>query len=259
MSAVSVRGASVSLGGRSVLVDVDFCAEAGTVVGLIGPNGAGKTTLLRLLSGLLPPSRGEVLLDGLPLADIERFERARTAAYLPQGGRPYWSLSVEALVMMGRLPHRGSFQAPSDRDHLAVARAMQTCDIEHLAQRSALEISGGELARVLLARVLAGEPRLLLADEPVAGLDLAHQLDVMQTLRGLSESGVCVVVVLHDLSLAARYCDRLVLLSEGTVHAVGATTEVLTPDNIAQCYGVEAVWGQYEDIPYLLPLSRVTS
>jgi iron complex transport system ATP-binding protein len=247
----------VALGARIALDGVDAAVESGEMVALIGPNGAGKTTLLRALAGLATPAAGAVTLDGRPLAAVGRTDRARRIGYLPQDGTIHWALPVEDVVLMGRLPHLGAWQRAGARDREAAARAMAALDIADLAERPATRLSGGEKARVLLARALAGEPGILLADEPVAGLDPYHRLEVMEHLAGLAAGGTGVVVVLHDLTLAARYCRRLVLLAGGRLAAEGAPGAVLTPERLAEVYRIEAVRGHHEGVDYVLPWRRV--
>ncbi len=248
---------SVRLAGRPVLDSVSVEVQAGETVGLIGPNGAGKTTLLRVLAGLQPPGRGEIRLAGRPLAAIDRAEIARSIGFLPQGGTSHWDVTVETLVTMGRLPHLGRWRGPSVRDFEAVGAAMDAADLAGLARRPVTQLSGGELSRTLLARVLAGEPELLLADEPVSGLDPAHRLDAMEIMRALARRGAGVVAVLHDLSLAARFCDRLVLLHSGRKIADGRQDDVLTPGNLRDCYGIRAHRGRIDGGHFIVPIERI--
>lgn len=257
MTLLSANALSVSLGGRRVLAAVDLAIAAGEVIGLIGPNGAGKTTLLKAMAGLLPLDAGEVRLAGRPLAAIGRDDLARALAYLPQDGQSHWSVTVETLVMLGRLPHRAPWSGPSGADRAAVERALLACDLAPLRHRVTSSLSGGERARALLARALAGEPQVLLADEPVAGLDPGHQLDVMARLRERAAAGAGVVVVMHDLTLAARFCTRLALLHERRIEAEGAPAEVLSPASLARCYGVRAYHGSAEGSEIVVPLSRL--
>jgi iron complex transport system ATP-binding protein len=246
-----------AFGTRPVLAGIDVAVAAGEVVGLIGPNGAGKTTLLCALAGLLAPDAGTVALDGTPIGTLDRNTRARAISYLAQHGEANWAVTVETLVGFGRLPHLGPWRGPTAVDRAAVARALAACDATHLAARPLNRLSGGERARVLLARALAVEPRVLLADEPVAGLDPAHALDVMAVLRARAQEGAGVIAVVHDLTIAARHCDRLVLIDAGTVVADGLPAAVLTDANLARAYGIRALRGEAEGQPYIVPLSRI--
>ena len=262
MSTLTAERVTKRLGGRPVLQDLSLALAGGSVVGLLGPNGAGKSTLLRLLVGLLEPDAGSVLLDGQPLAALPDRERARRIAYLPQYGTVHWQLTVEAVVGLGRIPHQGTppiFSsgrlAPADR--AAIETAMRLTDVDRFAGRPLATLSGGERGRVLLARALAGEPRILLADEPIAGLDPAHALDAMMRLRAIATGGTLVVVVLHDLAVAARFCDRIVLLHDGGIHADGVPDAVLTPAALARVYGVTAVRGTNDGVPYILPWAKI--
>jgi iron complex transport system ATP-binding protein len=248
---------AVRLGGRAVLAGVAIAATPGELVGLIGPNAAGKTTLVRVLAGLIVPDSGTVTLDGRPLAAIPRAARARAVAYLEQDAVCHWPLAVHRLVALGRLPWLGPFQRPGAADAAAIARAMADAEIDTLADRPVTALSGGERARVFLARALAGGPHVLLADEPVASLDPYHQIKVMELLRTQVARGGAVVAVLHDLTLAARFCDRLVLLDRGRVAAEGAAGEVLTPEALARVYGVTAAFGSDADGPYVVPRRRL--
>jgi len=257
MTVLELDGIAVRLGRRPVLAGAALDAAPGEVVGLIGPNGAGKTTLLRAAAGLVPIAQGTRTLLGRPLDSWDAVERARTLAYLPQSARATWRIRVTDLVMLGRLPHRaGRWGGPDATDRDAVAAALEACDAAGLADRRVTELSGGETARVLLARVIATRPRVLLADEPTAGLDPAHALDGMALFRRLAADGIAVVVTLHDLGLAARFCDRLVLLDGGTTVADGPPATVLTPDRLATVYAVEAVRVEVEGRPLLVPVRR---
>lgn len=248
----------VTLGRRRVLHGVDVRVAERELVGLIGPNGAGKTTLLRALAGLLAPEAGRVTFSGKTLASLPPRTLAREVGYLPQGGGSYWPVTAAELVMLGRLPHLGPWQKPGEGDHAAVTAALAATDATHLAGRKVTQLSGGERMRVLLARALAGEPRLLLADEPVSGLDPYHRLEAMEHLRALARDGKGVAVVLHDLTLAARYCDRLVLLDEGRVVADGPPSTVLSPDRLASVYRVRALHGFEGGEPFVVPWDPLT-
>jgi iron complex transport system ATP-binding protein len=227
--------------------------EPGALVGVIGPNGAGKSSLIRALLGLVRPAAGRVTIDGRDVSTLDRRGIARAVAYLPQGQTLHWPLSVERLVALGRLPHLGPLSRLTSRDESAVERAMVRADVLHLRDRIATELSGGERARVLLARALAVEARALIADEPLAALDPGHQIDVMTLLQAEARDGALVVTVLHDLSMAARWCDRLLLMDGGRLLADGAPMAVLTADTLARVYGITARIEQ----AFILPTGRV--
>jgi len=251
--AITASGITVSLGGKPILQEVDAQVRPGQLLGLIGPNGAGKTTLLRALAALLPADRGSVDYDGATARELGRAALARRIAFLAQGGDAPAALSVEALVGLGRLPHRRPFAETSETDRQAVAQALTLCDVAGFAGRAVGTLSGGERRRVLLARALAVEAPYLLADEPLAGLDPQHQLDTLQLLRRISSNGTGAVVVLHDLTLAARFCDRLLLLDHGRRVADGAPAEVLDDDRLAQVFDIQAMRGSHAGEPFLLP------
>jgi iron complex transport system ATP-binding protein len=250
-----VEALHASLGGARVLHGVSLDLQGPSFVGLIGPNGAGKTTLIRAIAGLIPFS-GSVDLDGVAVAAIAPRHRARKIAYLAQGAESHWPLTVERLVALGRLPHLEPYRAPQPADAAAVERAIALADVARFRTRDVLTLSGGERGRVLLARALAVEADLLLVDEPVASLDPYHQIGVMEVLRAYAGQGRTVIAVLHDLSLAARYCDRLILLKEGAIHADGIPHDVLTPENLRAVYRIEARIGGAGAGSYVLPLSR---
>jgi iron complex transport system ATP-binding protein len=247
---------AVRFGETSVLRGVDFTMRAGEMVGLIGPNGSGKTTLLRILANLRAPDGGRVHYGGRTAGEVGRRELARQIAYLAQGGAVHWQMRVETLIALGRLPHRRPFQGPDSADRAAIERAMAAAGVNAFRARTMSEISGGERMRVLLARALAVEAAMLLADEPIAALDPLHQLQVMTLLRATAHEGRGVIVVLHDLALAARFCDRLVLLAGGGILAEGAPMAVLTDGYLAQAYGVDVVRGERDGVPFLLPWTQ---
>lgn len=236
---LSVESLAVSLGKRRVLEDITATFAPGRVTAILGPNGSGKTTLVKTLAGLLDPDAGEVRLGERAVARIEPRERGRLIGYLPQDGAVHWNLGVRELVGLGRLAHRAPFAGPSPEDAMAVERALAATDTEGLAERRADELSGGERARVLLARVLAGTPRWLLADEPLASLDPLHQLEMLDQLRAQAAGGVGVVIVLHDLIQAARAADHVVLLKAGRIVAAGAASDTLAPGPLREAFGVE--------------------
>ena len=242
---------SVTLRGRAVLADVSLSLGAGELVGLIGPNGAGKTTLMRAALGLLPHRGKSSLVQMSPRA------RGRAVAWMPQTREIAWPVSVETLVTLGRTPHLAPGQRASEADRAAVNRALDKMELAPLRHRTATRLSGGEQARVLIARALAQETPLLMADEPIAGLDPAHQIATMQCFAGLAQEGHSVLVSLHDLGLAARYCTRLVVLDKGRIVADGAPQTVLTPQLLRDTFGITAWFEQTPQGPVFQPLEVV--
>ncbi|HDZ55765.1 MAG TPA: heme ABC transporter ATP-binding protein [Pseudomonas xinjiangensis] len=236
---LEAKALACARGGETVLTGVDLTLAAGEMVAILGTNGAGKSTLLATLSGELPPSAGEVLLAGRPISAWPSQERARRLAVLPQSSSLAFGFSVEEVVAMGRLPHQEGLA----RDRKVIAEALHASDVTHLAKRSYLRLSGGEKQRVHLARVMAqiesGSGRsCLLLDEPTASLDLMHQQLILQRACDIAAAGGAVLVVLHDLNLAARYADRIMLLDQGRVSACGSPWQVLEADRIQQVFGV---------------------
>ena len=249
-------GLSLSLGDTRALDAVSATFATGQVTAVLGPNGAGKSTLLACLAGLRAPDSGAVRLAGVARELLPRRDLARRIGFLPQTADVNWDVDVAALVAMGRFPHRGRWGETAD-DKAAVAAAMQATDVTALASRVVNSLSGGERGRVLLARVLAGTPEWLLADEPLASLDPAHQLDVLDCLREIAGRGAGVVVVLHDLNQAARGADAVVLMRAGRIVAQGPPDKVLTPALIAQTYGVTAHVGHTPDgRRFIIPMQR---
>jgi iron complex transport system ATP-binding protein len=226
--------------GMRILDDLAVEFASGSVTAVLGPNGAGKSTLLGCMAGLLRPSAGTVELDAAPLAALAADERARRIAFLPQVPEISWPVDVATLVGLGRIPHR---HRGSDADNeAAVLRAMQATRTTQWSQRTVTTLSGGERARVLLARVLAGESDWILADEPFAGLDPAHQFEAADLLRSLATRGRGVVLTIHDLALAARIADRVVILHRGRIVGDGTPEAALTPTTLREVYGIEAQW-----------------
>jgi iron complex transport system ATP-binding protein len=247
---------SVTLGGKLIVDRASLSVATGEIVGLIGPNGAGKSTLLRAMLGLVERSSGEARLDGTDFFARSNLERARAVAFLPQDRRVEWRLPAGDVVMLGRYPHQSGFGGPSPEDRAAVGRALSAVDAATLSDRPVAVLSGGERTRVLLARALAVEAPILLVDEPIAALDPYHQLHVMEILRDRAHSGAGVLAVIHDLALASRFMDRLVLMDGGRIAAEGPPPDVLTPDRLNQVYRIEAVSGAKDGRSWLLPWSR---
>jgi iron complex transport system ATP-binding protein len=244
--------------GRPVLRDLSFTAGAGELIGVCGPNGAGKSTLLRLVLGLCAPASGRVRLCGDDVGLLSRRQIARRAALLPQESPPELPFSVRDVVALGRLPHLGRFQSEGPADVDTIERAMMLTDTAALAERPVAELSGGERQRVHLARAIAQGAPVLLLDEPTASLDLSHQLQALQLLRAISRQGRCVLVALHDLSLAARSCDRILLLAGGELRADAPPREVLTAANLARFFHVRAVVRSDEEGgPFVIPIASL--
>ncbi len=234
MSALDLHALRVLRGGTPVLHETDLSVAPGECVGLIGPNGAGKTTLMRGALGLLPHEGRSSLAEMAPAL------RAQHVAWLPQQREIAWPMSVARVVALGRIPHlpRGAALRPEDRE--AVETSLAATGLTDFAARSATALSGGEQARVLIARALAQQTPLLMADEPIAGLDPAHQIATMTLFAGLAEAGKAVLVSLHDLGLAARHCSRLVLMQEGRIVADDAPMAVLNAENMRGVFGIDA-------------------
>jgi len=241
VTGLAAEALTVRLGGRPVVDGVDLAFAAGEVVAIVGPNGAGKSTLMACLAGLRGPDLGRVRLDGRPIGTLKDRDRARRIGYLPQTPEIAWGLDVHTFVGLGRIAHRGAFgEGPADV--AAVTRALESTAMTPFVDRDVTTLSGGERARALIARALAGEPQWLLADEPLTGLDPSHQLDAADLLRRVAAGGAGVVVTLHDLPFAARTADRVVVMDEGRILADGPPTTALNSAVLAQAYAVDARW-----------------
>jgi iron complex transport system ATP-binding protein len=248
------EGISLRLGSRSVLHRIDLALFRGEVLGLLGANGAGKTSLLRIATRVLAPDAGSVRLFGRSLEQFSRGELARQIALVPQRSEVPFPYPAAEVVRMGRAPHLGLLGFESREDVARADRAMEELGIRELAPRSILELSGGEQQLVAIARGLVQATPVLLLDEPTAFLDLRHRVHVLGVLRGLARSGCAVLVVSHDLALAARFCDRLALLSAGQILAVGPPFQVLTPARLRSAFGIEAtVFPAPDGTPIVLP------
>jgi iron complex transport system ATP-binding protein len=239
-AALAFEGISVRIGAREILRDVSLAVQPGEVVTLAGPNGAGKTTLFRVASRVLQPDAGRVLVRGRPLAALSRRELAREVGVVPQDATIAFPFTAGEVVLMGRTPHLGLLGFETRADVSRARDAMARVGIEELADRSVLELSGGERQLVLVARALAQDPRVLLLDEPTAHLDLRHRVAVLEQVRAFVRRGRSALVVSHDLGLAARTCERVALLQRGELCASGEPREVLTPGSLREVFGVEA-------------------
>lgn len=257
MTNVEVTQLSYQLAsGISLLHDIEFTAHAGEIIGLLGANGAGKTTLLKTLAGLIKPSAGQVVINGQDAHSLSSLSLASHIAYLEQQGQVAWPLTVEAVVALGRIPYGSSLYRLVGSDLDAVEQAISQCGIEYLRKRDVTTLSGGELARVLLARALAVDAPILLADEPIAMLDPHHQLHIMEVLKGYAEKGRLVITALHDLTLAAQYCTRLLVLSHGRLIADDTPEKLFSGEAIGKSYGIQAQRVMIEGKPYIAILAH---
>jgi cobalamin transport system ATP-binding protein len=256
---LEARNLSFSYGESVVVDDVSFRLAPGEMLGIVGPNGSGKSTLVRLLSGVLAPESGEVRLRGRPLASYSRRQLGQAIAVVPQDTVIEFPFSVTEVVLMGRAPHLGGFAFEGDRDVEVAHAAMERTGVLHLAHRSIHELSGGERQRVVLARALAQEATLMLLDEPGAFLDIRHAVEIYDLLQDLQREGRSIITVLHDLNLAALYCDRVALLKAGRLFRLGTPADVITYPVLTEVYETE-VYVDTNDITgavNVLPLSRI--
>ena len=260
---VEVSKLSFSFGHHKVLKDVSLSVADGEFIGLMGPNGSGKTTLLRCVMDYLQPASGAILVDMKPLHTLSPGELARTFAVVPQSSSTDFAFTAYDIVMMGRTPHiKSRFAGETREDEEAVREAMQLTDTWQFAQRPFSELSGGERQRVVVARAVAQRPKALLLDEPTVYLDISGQIEIMDLVRRLNKDRrITVIAVLHDVNLAARYCDRIALLNDGRLEAVGAPKEVLTPEAMHAVYGVDVVIRKdpLSGAVYVMPRSSPTS
>jgi iron complex transport system ATP-binding protein len=254
---LTARDVSVTLAGRVVLNDISLALSSGHLVALVGPNGAGKTTLLRALAGLVP-SHGVIHVGGDALSSLALRDRARRFAYLPQGHIVHWPLPARDIVALGRYPHGATDPARLTADDAAaVLRAMQATDVMEFSERRVTELSGGERSRVALARVLAVEAPVILADEPTASLDPRHQIDVMKNLRTAADNGALVMVVTHDLGLAARFADTILVLSEGRLVSQGVPADALSEQVMADVFRISAYRAEYQREAVIVPWAEI--
>jgi iron complex transport system ATP-binding protein len=254
---LTARSLNVKLAGRTVLSDVSFDLSSGHLVALVGPNGAGKTSLLRAVAGLVASS-GAIHICGDALSSLTMRERARRFAYLPQGHIVHWPLPARDIVALGRYPHGVTDPARlSSGDAEAVRRAMQAADVMALGDRRVTELSGGERSRVALARVLAVEAPVVLADEPTSSLDPRHQIDVMKTLRAAAHAGTLVIVVTHDLGLAARFADAVLVLSDGRLVSQGPPAQALAEQVLGEVFGISAFRAEYRQEAVIVPWAEI--
>jgi iron complex transport system ATP-binding protein len=254
---LEARGISVAFAGKPALDDVTFALASGELVAVVGPNGSGKTTLLRALLGLVAARTGATLLDGRSIHEWTRRALAESIAALPQREEPAFPLTVREALLMGRWARLGPIASVTEADEEAIADALARCDVTGFEQRGIETLSGGEWQRVRLARALASMPRLLLLDEPTAALDIGHEMELFELLRRLVADGLGVLVITHQLNLAARYADRMVLLDGGHVMAEGLPEEVLRADVVSKVFSWPVAVTTWSDgAPQIVPLRR---
>ena len=250
---LEINGIRFSYGGRPALKEVTFSVKGGEVVGFIGPNGSGKTTLIKCIDRILKPKAGVVLVDGGEVGKVGLKERSRLMAYVPQSAHSVFSSTVFDTLLLGRKPYIS--WGLSQRDKEVVSQAISLMGLEDYTLRQFNELSGGERQKVLITRALVQEPEVLLLDEPTSNLDLRHQIEVLNIIRWVArEKGITVLMVMHDLNLASRFSDRLIMLKEGKVWDGGTPAEVLTPENMREVYGIEATIYRNSGHPYIMPL-----
>ena len=237
MTLLAAEGIKVERGGRAILRDVSLQAHAGEFIAVLGPNGAGKSTLLSVLAGLLKPSAGQVMLDAKRLSQLSALQLAARRAYLPQNPRLEWPLTVERLVALGLTPRLPATGGLPEMYMPAISRALELCDLAARRDQVATTLSGGEFTRAMLARAIVGEPQILIVDEPITGLDPGHAMQCMQLLKAFAQNGTMVIAALHDLTLAARYAGRVIVVVDGLV---AGDTDSLTEELIHRAFGVRA-------------------
>lgn len=256
MVKLEVNDVTFSYASVPVLKNVRIAVDTTEVLGVLGPNGAGKSTLLKCIDGILTPQEGSILLDGQDIRKMSRIELAKKIGYIPQSLSHAFSATVFDAVLMGRRPHLG--WRTSEKDTEKVLETLHMLHIEDLAMRDINELSGGQMQKVFIARALAQEADVLLLDEPTSNLDVRHQLEVMHTIKSIvRKKGISAIMAIHDLNLAARYADRIIMMSDGTIFSAGGPASVLTRDNIKQVYGVIAEVNYNDGKPYIVPLKPV--
>ena len=236
---LDVHDVSVSLQQHQILHNIYFQADNGQFIGLIGPNGSGKSTLIKAIANLLSDGKQQIKVDGKPLASYSDKQLAQMISYVPQHISTQFDFSVEDIVAMGRYVYTSRFQTLSNNDHAIIQQAMEQTNTAQLAKRSILNLSGGQRQLVFIARALAQQTPIILLDEPISALDIHYQLHVLSLLKQLAQSGKTILIVIHDLNLAARYCDRLLLLAEGKVVKFGQVEDVLQAEQLNETYQVE--------------------
>ena len=254
MVRLRIRGVEFGYGSEAVLKGISIEIPQGEMLSIVGPNGAGKTTLLRCINRILKPRRGVIMVNGKSIEEMSRREIAKKMGYVPQSTHQVFPNTVFDVILMGRRPHFA--WKCNEKDIEKVLETLKMLGIEHLAMRDITELSGGQQQKVFIARALAQEPEILLLDEPTSNLDIKHQLEVMNIIKSITnERGITAIMAIHDLNLASRYADRVIMMHKGKIFAVGSPEEVLTPENIREVYGVEAeVLCGKDGKPLILPI-----
>lgn len=255
---LSAEAVSVRRDGRALVDTVSFSLHPGEIVAVLGPNGAGKSTLLKVMSGVLAPTSGTVRVGDAILGALHRRVLSQTIAYLPQQRTVHWPLTVERVVALGRLPHRSFSAQETDADRQSIAAAMRDMAVESFAARPITTLSGGEQARVLMARTLAQEATYIIADEPTAGLDCAHVYALGEAFQRLARAGRGIAVALHDVALAARIADRIVLMKDGMCIASGQPAAVLTKINLQTVFEADCYLSQVDGLPVFVTVKALT-
>ena len=255
MRTLSLQNVSIVIDGRAIIEGLSLDLPSGTLVGVIGPNGAGKTTLAKTIVGLVTPTTGTIDLLKRPLEDYSNLERAKVISYLPQDAPAHWPITVEEIVALGRFAYQGSKESKQDLNQ-AVEDALRTADALELKNRAISSISGGEYARVMLARTLVANAPIMLVDEPIASLDPYHQIHVMEILRQYADKKMTVVAILHDLTLAGRFCDRLILMKQGKIIGDGSPNEILRQDVLEDAYEIHTLGGEHQGERFVVPWRR---
>jgi iron complex transport system ATP-binding protein len=252
---ITVQDLTFTYNSTPTLTDISLKLHESEVLGMVGPNGSGKTTLLKCLNKILEPKQGTIFLGEQTIKKLSRLDVAKHVGYVPQTSvGDQEALIVYDMIMMGRRPHI-AWQS-SEKDDQKVWDALKLLGIEHLSMRNFYELSGGEQQRVLIARSIAQEAKVILLDEPTSNLDIKHQLEVMElTHKLVTQQHLAAAIAIHDLNLAARFCDKIVMMKAGVIFAAGDTQDVLTAQNIRSVYDVEVVINRYQSLPYILPIA----
>lgn len=258
--AVELKNITFGYDKRKILNDISINILSGSFTSIIGPNGSGKSTLLKVISSLIAPESGVINLEGIDIKSMSQLDIARKVAVVPQENNIEYRFTVQDIVMMGRYPHLGRFQTESMGDYKLVGNSLEMTNTLHLKDRYINELSGGEKQRVIIARALAQQPKIILLDEPTSYLDIQHQVEVLELLDNLNKKeGLTVIAILHDINLAARFSSDMILLKNGVMIGKGSPKEVITLENLKNVYEIDMIISKnpYSDSPYVIPLSRV--